>query len=52
VLRYADHIIAIHENRIAFEGNATLFLEKDIAPRCFHVRIAGDASRGYTVSPL
>ena len=52
VLRCADRIVALHEKRVSFAGDAEAFLAAEIPQACFQVCISGDRSRGYAVRPL
>ncbi len=52
VLRYADHIIAIHEHGVAFDGSPEECLALGIPESCFGVHITGSKSSGYCVTPV
>ncbi len=51
VLRGADHIVAIHQRRVAFQGDAGQCLRSQVPQRCFQVVVTGDRTAGYAVRP-
>lgn len=52
VLRYADHIVALSERKIVFEGTPEECLAEAVPQTRFGVRITGDKDQGYAVTPL
>lgn len=52
ILQCADRIVAINQNRVAFDGTPGDFLAEDIPQSCFQVRVTGSKDGGYAVTPL
>lgn len=52
VLRFADKIVAIHENTAVFVGTPEECLKSDVPQRCFHIQITGSRESGYSVLPI
>ena len=52
LLRCADHIVALHDGSVAFEGEPGAFLQQKIAQRYFGVAITGNSQDGYAVMPI
>ena len=52
VLRYADHIVVLHDRQVAFSGTAAACLSAGIPESCFQIHVAGSRADGYAVRPL
>ena len=52
ILRYADQIAVLHEQRIAFFGTPDDCLAQEIPQTCFRIRISGDTKTGYRIIPF
>lgn len=52
VLRYADHVVLLHQHTVAFEGTPGDCLHSGAPQRCFQINIHGDKEHGYAVTPL
>lgn len=51
VLRYADHIVVLHDHHVGFTGTAEACLSAGIPERCFHIHVTGTRADGYAVRP-
>ena len=52
VLRYADHIVVLHDHEVAFSGTAAACLSAGIPESCFHIHVTGSRADGYAARPL
>ncbi len=52
VLRCAGNIVALHDRRLVFQGDAAACLAQRIPQQFFGVSVSGDRDRGYAVVPL
>lgn len=52
VLRCAGGIVALHDRRVVFQGEAAACLAQEVPQRVFGVAVSGGRDRGYAVTPL
>jgi len=52
VLRYADRIIVLHDQQVAFAGSAEACLAANMPQSCFGIHVTGSRTDGYAVRPL
>ena len=52
VMRYAQHIVTLHQGRITFDGTPGDCLKQSIPQRYFSIRLTGDMENGFAVIPV
>ena len=52
VMRYAQHIVTLHQGQITFDGTPGDCLKQSIPQRYFGIRLTGDMENGFAVIPV
>ena len=52
VIRYAQHIVTLHQGEITFDGTPQCCLEENIPQTYFQIRLTGDFENGFAVTPV